>query len=361
MEWLVEAMRTQNSTITVADYCQGLERREYLVNRDYQRSDLVWPLAARSFFIETILLDYPTPKMWLHQRLEMPSRKVVKEIVDGQQRSRAILDFYQDKLRLSKTILNDSFAGKKLSELDDEYQAQFLNYGITFDIFVGATLDDVREVFRRMNSFTVPLNPEESRHAIYQGPFKWFIHSLGRDYDTAFRNAGVFTEKQLNRLSDAKLLTEITDALVHGITTTSKTSLDRLYKKFDVNFPEETELDETVRFGLDSILGYGDLHETELMKPYNVYSLCLAFIQHSRRKIVVTTPSLPIVHAFNPGEPLYNLSLLAAVLADDEGAGFGIDPHFSDFADFILATKDRTNVASQRQRRFEFFLAALAA
>ena len=352
-------MRTHNSTINVADYCQGLERKEYLVNRDYQRSDRVWPTAARSFFIETILLDFPTPKMWLHQRLEMPSRKTVKEIVDGQQRSKAILDFYQNRLRLSKTILYDSFAGRTLTELDDEYQAQFLNYGLNIDVFVGASLEDVREVFRRMNSFTVPLNPEESRHATFQGPFKWFIHSLSRDYDTAFRNAGVFSEKQLNRLADAKLMTEIADALDNGIKTTSKANLDRIYRKYNAEFLQEEHFDETIRFGLDALLGNGDLRGTELMKPYNVYSLCLAFIQASGRQIIVDSPSLPTVHAFQPGESLYNLSLLAAALSDDDGAGTAIDPHLEDFSGFIEATRERTNVVSQRRRRFEYFLAAL--
>jgi hypothetical protein len=297
--------------------------------------------------------------MWLHQRLEMPSRKVVKEIVDGQQRSKAILDFYQGRLRLAKIILNDAFAGKTFSELDDEYQAQFLNYGINFDIFVGATLGEVREVFRRMNSFTIPLNPEESRHATYQGPFKWFIHSLSRDYDTAFRQSGVFTEKQINRLADAKLLTEIADALYNGITTTNKSALDRIYKKFNSEFDEEQRTNDKIRYGLDSILGNGDLRGTELMKPYNVYSLCLAFIQNSGRHVVVSSPSLPAVRAFQPGEPFYNLTLLAYALAEDEGAGTLIDPYFADYADFIGATRERTNVASQRRRRFEFFLAAL--
>jgi len=38
---------------------------------------------------------------------------------------------------------------------------------------VAATPAEVREVFRRINSYTVPLNSEEQRHATYQGPFKF--------------------------------------------------------------------------------------------------------------------------------------------------------------------------------------------
>lgn len=350
-------MRTQSSTITVADYCQGLERKEYTINRHYQRSDTVWPEAARSFLIETILLDFPIPKLSLHQRLDLPTRRVVKEIVDGQQRSRAILDFYQNKLRLSRTMLSEDFAGRTFNELDDSFQAQFLNYGLNFDLFVGATSEEVREVFRRMNSFTVPLNPEEARHANYQGPFKWFIHQLSRDYDAAFRNAGVFTEKQINRMVDAKLLTEISSALLTGISTTSKTTLNRVYRENDVDFERRGEIEEAIRYGLDAILGNGDFRSTPLMKPYNFYSLCLAFIQEAGKILVVENPNLPSVPEFRPNEPDYNLTLLAGVVSDAEADESR--PAQTPFKEFVAATKDRTNVADQRRRRFEFFLAAL--
>ena len=63
-------------TYTVADYCQAMSRhREIIVNRDYQRSDKVWPPAAKSFLIETILLNYPIPKLFLFQKTDLRSRR----------------------------------------------------------------------------------------------------------------------------------------------------------------------------------------------------------------------------------------------------------------------------------------------
>ncbi len=181
--------------------------------------------------IETILLNYPVPKLSLHQVTDLKARRRYKEIVDGQQRSTAIFDFYTDKMRLSRTLELEEAAGKRYSELGEELQQQFLDYGLTFDLFIDMGPDQVREVFRRMNSFTVPLNYEEQRHARYQGPFKWFIHRLTRDYDKPFEN-GVFAAKQLVRMADAKLLTEVAHAMIHGITTTTKRRLDDLYWLF---------------------------------------------------------------------------------------------------------------------------------
>jgi hypothetical protein len=65
-----------------------MKSKDIIVNRSYQRSDKVWPPAARSYLVETVLLGYPIPKLSLHQRTDVKSRKVISEIVDGQQRSR---------------------------------------------------------------------------------------------------------------------------------------------------------------------------------------------------------------------------------------------------------------------------------
>ena len=71
-------MNTVTSTITVADYVAAMQRKEITVNADYQRSPKVWPPAAKSFLIETILLNYPMPKLSLHQITDVKSRTTKK-------------------------------------------------------------------------------------------------------------------------------------------------------------------------------------------------------------------------------------------------------------------------------------------
>lgn len=40
-------MTTTPTNLTVADYCQAMERNEIRVNREYQRTERVWPTAVR--------------------------------------------------------------------------------------------------------------------------------------------------------------------------------------------------------------------------------------------------------------------------------------------------------------------------
>jgi hypothetical protein len=215
------AMQTVSTSMTVADYCDAMKRRDITVNRTYQRSDQVWPESAKSYLIETIVLGYPLPKIYLHQITDITSRRTVKEIVDGQQRSLAISDFFNDDFSLSKTLETETLKGQKYSDLNAADKQAFVSFSLSFDLLVSATKENIVEVFRRMNSYTVPLNAEEHRHASYQGRFKWFANRLAKRHSGLFREAGIFTEKQLVRMVDTKLLAEVCDALLNGVRTTT--------------------------------------------------------------------------------------------------------------------------------------------
>lgn len=350
-------METRPSEITVADYCQMYARKEVRVNRQYQRSDQVWPRTAQSFLIETILLGYPVPKLFLHQKTDPRTRRTIKEIVDGQQRTRAIIDFWQDEYRLSSNVDLDDAKGRSYSELPEEMQVTFLDYGLGFDLFVGATEEEVREVFRRMNSFTVPLNPEEQRHANWQGEFKWFLRAISTDYGEAFRTAGTFGQKALVRMQDEKLLTEICSAYFDGVKTTNKVILDRVYKTHDKpeDFPEadQQELERRLRAALDAVFDWSDLAGTPLMRPHQVYALTLA-VMH------VQEPLAHLEDIFDADEAeiaeadivIVNLSRLAEVLELDEELAGDLKP-------FVKASSEKTNVAAQRETRIEWFCRAL--
>jgi Protein of unknown function DUF262 len=171
---------TVSTNMTVVDYCAGMDRKEIIVNRDYQRSDKVWPDSAKSYLIESAILGYPIPKLFLYQRTDVKSRKTIKEIVDGQQRSMAIYEFFHDEFILAGSLDTEELRGNRYSQLEPELQHKFLDFSLSIDLFVSAARSQVVEVFRRMNSYTVPLNPEEHRHASFQGRFKWFINRISK-------------------------------------------------------------------------------------------------------------------------------------------------------------------------------------
>ncbi len=343
-------MKIDNQRIPVVDFCNSIRSNDVRINREYQRSDKVWPPAAKSFLIETILLDYPIPKLLLSQHTDLRTRRSHKEIVDGQQRSRAILSYFDGEFRISKDSEEDRLAGRGLEELEEEDRKRFLDYGLAIDLMVGATPDQIRETFRRINSYTVPLNPEEHRHAVFQGAFKWFMHDLTKRFDESFIRIGLFDQKALVRMKDAKLLCEVVHAILHGVVTTSRRHLDALYKSRDKEFPEREEIDRRLTGAMDFLLDQTDLHNGALMKPYLVYSLLLAIVQ-------VAAPIETLTEVFDSGGRSLDSQGAAARLSQLADA---IDADSDEeFRDFIDASSSRTNVAKQRQVRMEHFCRAL--
>jgi len=95
--------------------------------------------------IDTILRQYPIPKVYLRTKVNVLTQRAVREIVDGQQRVRAILDFAEDKFALTKRA--QEFKGMRYSNLTEEQKATFLTYPISVDQLVNAGDEEVLEVF----------------------------------------------------------------------------------------------------------------------------------------------------------------------------------------------------------------------
>lgn len=344
-------MKILNQNMTIRDYSAALERGDIVINRDYQRSDQVWPLMAKSYLIETMILDYPVPKLFLHQTFDARTRKPIKHVVDGQQRTKAIMEFKSDQLMLSNKLDTDALHGATFSSLDEDIREKFLDYGLSIDLFTAAPVEEVIEVFRRMNSYTVPLNPEEKRHAQFQGVFKWFVNATAKRLQPAFMTFGTFSEKQIVRMLDAKLITEIVHAYINGITTTNAKALDSLYRACNESFDEETVITADLNAIAAFIAQSLDIHHGPLSKPYQLYSLALA-IGHVRHSIQTLEPLfVSPASDVDVAEALVGLTQLAAAIEQDDTAG--------PYAEFVAASTDRTNVKSQRETRFTWFCRAL--
>ena len=350
------AVRPNTIDSTVAEYCGAFVRKELLIDKTYQRNASVWPDRAQSYLIETILKGFPIPKLAVHQKIDIKSRRVLKYIVDGQQRSNAIFDFYQGKLRLTKSLDLLEAKGKTFDELDEELQEAFLAYPLQLDQFDAVGDETVREFFRRINSFTAPLNPEETRSAEFQGNMKWFIHHLAERHSEALLGLGALTEKQVIRKADQKIIAEIVHALLEGIKTTSAPNLRRMYKDYEKEDITATDaIESAIGSAFDYILSWDDVRETDIVKRgYNLYSLVLAIIGVERHwtstKGVVGEHSGRGVGAGSEK----GLLEIADVLAAEEVEK--TDYYYQ----FIRATKEKTNTREQREVRVRVLAEAVA-
>jgi hypothetical protein len=205
------------------------------------------------------------------------------EVVDGQQRLLTIISFVNNEIRLSKA--SDKYSGMCFSDLDEDEQEAFMMFRVPVDVILAAQRPELLEMFRRMNAYTAPLNAAEKRHSIYQGKFKWFAVELSDQISPILEEYGILTTKQIIRMSDADLISDLVLVLENGLINRTEGEINKLYEKFDQEFDNEEEYFSFIKGFFESlIINFSDLRGTHLMKPYAIHSFFAAYA-HIKRGI----------------------------------------------------------------------------
>lgn len=192
---------------------------------DFQRRE-VWSSPARIMLMDTILRKIPMPKIFLANT--MRDGKTYRVVIDGQQRITAILDFLRDAFSLDNPYTGDE-KGKRFSALDQDTQERFLSYQIDFNEAINPSDEEVREVYARVNKYTVPLTKQELRKADFPGDFLTVSERLA--INKYFDKAGIFTPANRRRYGDAEYVSELLSAMISGIQD-KKATLDNFYIQF---------------------------------------------------------------------------------------------------------------------------------
>ena len=84
------------STYKITEFLQWYREGSLRLRPDFQRREN-WPQRAKIYFVDTILRGYPVPLIYLRARLDPKTKSPIREVVDGQQRLTAIIQFSDGK------------------------------------------------------------------------------------------------------------------------------------------------------------------------------------------------------------------------------------------------------------------------
>jgi len=338
-------VKIEESKHSIAELIDLYKRKDLSVNEEYQRAPRIWPSAARSYFIDTILSGYPFPKIYLWERLNKATLRPQREIVDGQQRMTSIIDYRDNKFALGGNSAH--FSGKRFDDLTEEQQENFMTYTVSCDVIRNAQRAEILQMFRRMNAYTLPLNDAEKRHSEYFGAFKNWVNTLVDKWGPLFSEWKVLSSRSIVRMEDAEFVAEIALAMRSGLVSSSNTSLRGLYEAYDQEFLEGEQWGQRI----DAVFEYiqtelSALQGSYMTKSYAFLSLATALI-HMRWGLpgVQETTGIAPSGAFPPDAfPVLN-ALLALASAhetkDDTGR----------FKEYVEACKGGSNRVKQRTAR----------
>ena len=239
---------------------------------DYQRP-AVWTSSQKQLLIDTILRGYDIPKLYWQR---MPKDAEFDfEVIDGQQRLRAIWEFCEGGFALARNmdpIEGEEVASLRYDQLDIDLRSQFDIYPIDVVIVEEAIQnedeDEVRDMFLRLQNGTT-LKAQEKRNAM-PGQMRDFVKELAKHpffESCKFQNSR-FT---FDHVAAQMVCLEMNE----GATSVRDADLNRMYdkhKQFDTNSPPFRKLKRVLDYLLRAFP-----EKTPELERYNAITLyCLA-------------------------------------------------------------------------------------
>ncbi len=174
--------------ITVKQLYDMIVERMIDISPEYQRH-FVWDAERQSALIESLLLGIPVPSLFM-----ATNKDATWDVVDGVQRLRTILNFIGNKedlkeigiefkqLKLSKLEKLDAMNGLVYQDLPSSMQLMFQTRPLRITVLNDRSDFNVRyDLFERLNTGGVILNPQEIRNCVFLGEFNDFIKDISQN------------------------------------------------------------------------------------------------------------------------------------------------------------------------------------
>jgi hypothetical protein len=287
------------------------QNKQLILNPIFQRES-VWQETDQAMLIDSILQNIPLPSILLWE--EKVGNKPFYHVVDGKQRIETIIAFTRKKLpftyspnKVIRKHINKEWAKmyekfedseisyKKLKETSKTMYSHFNNFSIPVVLIKEAkSLEDIRELFIRVNSTGMKLQPSEIRNAKFlKSDLLLEAKRISEIKKIAnfFVNNRVFTIAQFKRMKVIEFVTELILSIKTKDVLDKKSSIDTMIES-------KTSKKSVKKYGNEvrSILLYIDkfindkdnrLKSTRFKNTADLYALafCLWKIQKCGTKI----------------------------------------------------------------------------
>ncbi len=156
-----------------------IDNKTELFMPEYQR-EFKWSIKQQSEFIESVITDLPIPYIYVADVSDGDNEGRI-EIIDGSQRIRTIARFLNNMFELESLTLVPELNGFKFKDLKGSRQLRLKRKTIRFIELIGVDEEARRQIFYRLNSGGVTLNPMEIRFGTNDGEFLLFLQELAKD------------------------------------------------------------------------------------------------------------------------------------------------------------------------------------
>ena len=215
-------MKWEHESWTVEKLLDLYDSGKINLSPDYQRNP-IWTSKSQKSLIDTILFPQPIPNFFLLKKTEDQY-----EMVDGQQRSRSIIDFRNGHITSSS------------KEKYDRSNTAFIKYELNITLITALDAGESIEAFYALvNSSGLRLNAPELRKAKYYDTKYLALCSEMAALDE-FVQLDLFGSTTVDRMNDVELVSELLTLIYLGHTE-KKEAVDRVFEE-DITDKQVEEL-----------------------------------------------------------------------------------------------------------------------
>lgn len=167
-----EKIRVDQQMLSVKYMLELMNEDLIELNPGYQRRRVWKDNKRKSLLIESLMLRIPIPAFYFYENEDGKY-----QVIDGQQRLTTIKEFVNGEFRLTGLeYLGEEYNKKKFEDLDIKYKQRIYRTQIAVNILDARSPKPViYDIFRRVNTGGINLNPQEMRNAICKQEVRDFL------------------------------------------------------------------------------------------------------------------------------------------------------------------------------------------
>lgn len=283
-----------------------------LIPDAYFQRNLVWREVHKKDFIKTILLGYPFPQIFISKgKVDVAAMETVSCIVDGQQRSNAILGFIDDEFDVD---------GRLYSNLTEAEKSEFLKYEVAvIELDLENNDPKVQDIFQRINRTSNSLTSIEKLASQYSTSEYMLVGKLLSDQISLERNGeddfredpnipeeffawakavnvkkfvkvmnekGVFQVREIARKVNLMHVLNIMSTVIAGFYNRNEKAT-ALLDDYATDFPQKDQIVTELEEAADVLLKLGFRARSYWFNKANVFTLLVALVNYHRSGDIV--------------------------------------------------------------------------
>ena len=330
---------------TISWFSDIYKRKLLNLDPPYQRRS-VWNQAYKDDFIDTVLLQYPAPAIFLYEEVSEEGTSVY-QVVDGKQRLTAVFDFSTGAFPISESCPLVHLRGKYFEQLTKDEKTAFWTYQFPIEYLPTNEETIINGIFQRINKNTARLTRQELRHARFGGLFITSAEELAEQMFKALPDGFPRLEAQSRKqMKDVELVANLLLALEEGIRGYSQDELDAAFSERESEWEKSAEIRNRFNAAManvvvmSSIETESSLSKTRFRNQADFYSLFTAIDAYR-----------PGGSLDNPVEVATRLLEFIAFVEDEERRAANAAA-----SDYFIAARSNSNDTGPRKKRHEIVL-----